>query len=109
MKHLSRLEDINSWNSLLALSLVDLLYLSYSSHHIQNQSPKGIKWSAVPLACLTRNFNEFFLRILGRKQGSRPDNGQRPVEWGDFPSVHLSLVHSQTWLAWPCWLGLRRG
>ena len=47
-----------------------------------NQSPKGIKWSAVPSPCST------FLGSLGRKHGSGPNRGQSPVEWGDFPSVH---------------------
>ena len=46
-----------------------------------NQSPKGIKWSAVPLPCST------FLSFHGGKQGSSLNKGQSPVEWGDFPYV----------------------
>ena len=57
----------------------------------------------------------FLLGFHGGRQGSGPDRGQSPVEWGDFPSVCLS-VHppSEAWLAgWlglrPGWLGLRPG
>ena len=46
-----------------------------------NQFPKGIKWSAVPLP--------YFSLLAFGKQGSSPDKGQSPVEWGDFPYVHL--------------------
>ena len=40
----------------------------------------------------------FLLGFHGGRQGSGPDRGKSPVEWGDFPSV---------WLAG--WLGLRPG
>ena len=33
----------------------------------------------------------FFLGFHGGRQGSGPDRGQSPVEWGDFPSVCLSV------------------
>ena len=29
----------------------------------------------------------FFLGFLGGKQGSGPNRGRSPVEWGDFPYV----------------------
>ena len=55
----------------------------------------------------------FLLGFHGGRQGSSPDRGQSPVEWGDFPfvppSVHLSVPpsgpSSQAWLAGPqAWL-----
>ena len=55
-----------------------------SQIHCFNQSPKGIKWSVVLLPCST------FLGFHGGKQGSSPDRGQSPVEWGDFLYVCLS-------------------
>ena len=30
----------------------------------------------------------FLLDFHGGRQGSGPDRGRSPVEWGDFPSVH---------------------
>ena len=33
----------------------------------------------------------FLLGVHGGRQGSGPDRGRSPVEWGDFPSVHLSV------------------
>ena len=77
----------------------------------------------------------FLLGFLMGRQGSGPDRGQSPVEWGDFPSVCPSVRPSvrsplwaiqpglrpsqpslkpETWLAgWlglrPGWLGLRPG
>ena len=48
-----------------------------SQIHCFNQSPKGIKWSAVTLPCL------YWSRYSIGKQGSGPDRGQSPVECGD--------------------------
>ena len=31
----------------------------------------------------------FLLGFHGGRQGSGPDRGQSPVEWGDFPSIRL--------------------
>ena len=46
----------------------------------------------------------FLLGFHGGRQGSGPDRGQSPVEWGDFLSIHPSIC-SQTWLAGPeAWL-----
>ena len=50
----------------------------------------------------------FLLSFHGGRQGSGPDRGQSPVEWGDFPficsSVHPSVPPSD-WLAGPqAWL-----
>ena len=55
-----------------------------------NESPKGIKWSAVPLPCLTKvfQFDGFWFSLL--KQGNGPGRGRSPVEWGDFPSIRPS-------------------
>ena len=33
----------------------------------------------------------FLLGFHGGRQGSGPDRGQSPVEWGEIPSVHLSV------------------
>ena len=33
----------------------------------------------------------FLLGFDGGRQGSGPDRGQSPVEWGDFPSVCTSI------------------
>ena len=33
----------------------------------------------------------FLLGFYGGRQGSGPDRGQSPVEWGDFPFVYLSV------------------
>ena len=33
----------------------------------------------------------FFLGFNGGRQGSGPDRGQSPVEWGDFPSICTSI------------------
>ena len=52
----------------------------------KKQSPKGIKWSVVPLPCST------VLDFHGGKQGSGPDRRQNPVEWGDFPSIYFPSV-----------------
>ena len=30
-----------------------------------------------------------FWAKVGLKRGSGPDRGRSPVEWGDFPSIHL--------------------
>ena len=79
----------------------------------------------------------FLLGFHGGRQGSGPDRGQSPVEWGDFPSVRSSVrpfvrpspplwaiqpglrpsqpglrpsqpsLKPETWLAG--WLGLRPG
>ena len=74
-----------------------------------NQSPIGIKWSAVPLPCST------FLSFHRGKQGSGPNRGQSPVEWGDYPYIclfiHPSPYLGQAWLAGPqAWLdGLEEG
>ena len=60
----------------------------------------------------------FLLGFHGGRQGSSPDRGQSPVEWGDFPSVRMSVCTSvrsflplghparpQIWLAGPqAWL-----
>ena len=63
----------------------------------------------------------FLLSFHGGRQGSGPDRGQSPVEWGDFPSVRSFvclfvrpsvrpfppwaiqawLAGPQAWLAWP--------
>ena len=77
----------------------------------------------------------FLLGFHGGRQGSGPDRGRSPVEWGDFPSVRPSIrlsvrsplwaiqpglrasqpsLNPETWLAgWlglmPGWLGLRPG
>ena len=54
----------------------------------KKQSPKGIKWSAVPLPCLTIVFQFVGFEFSLSKQGSGPGRGRSPVEWGDFrPSV----------------------
>ena len=37
----------------------------------------------------------FLLGFHGGRQGSGPNRGQSPVEWGDFPSVRLSIQKSQ--------------
>ena len=50
----------------------------------------------------------FLLGFHGGRQGSGPDRGQSPVEWGDFPSVCPS-VRSPLWAIQPGWLGLRPG
>ena len=36
----------------------------------------------------------FLLSFHGGRQGSGPDRGQSPVEWGDFPFVSLSVCPS---------------
>ena len=47
----------------------------------------------------------FLLGFYGGRQGSSPDRGQSPVEWGDFPSGLRP-----GWLGLrPGWLGLRPG
>ena len=47
----------------------------------------------------------FLLGFHGGRQGSGPDRGQSPVEWGDFPSVRLSPPLRLGWLAGPqAWL-----
>ena len=61
----------------------------------------------------------FLFGFHGGRQGSGPNRGRSPVEWGDFPSVRTYVctsVHSpplelgwlagpQTWLAGPqAWL-----
>ena len=33
----------------------------------------------------------FLLGFHGGGQGSGPDRGRSPVEWGDFPSIHPSV------------------
>ena len=61
-----------------------------SANFVMNQLPKGIKWSVVPLPCST------FLGFHGGKQGSGPDRGQSPVEWGGFSVCPFlsSFLHS---------------
>ena len=65
----------------------------------------------------------FLLSFHGGRQGSGPNRGQSPVEWGDFPSIHLFIsplwniqlglrpsqpgLKPEAWLAG--WLGLRSG
>ena len=44
-------------------------------------------WSAVALLYLLLSFH-------GGMQGSGPDRGRSPVEWGDFPSVRPSVCQS---------------
>ena len=46
----------------------------------------------------------FLLGFHGGRQGSGPDRGQSPVEWGDFPSVR-SFVRPPLWASQP---GLRQ-
>ena len=41
----------------------------------------------------------FLLGFHGGKQGSGPDRGQSPVEWGDFPAGWLA--GPQAWLDGP--------
>ena len=46
----------------------------------------------------------FLLGFHGGRQGSGPDRGQSPVEWGDFLSICLFvsevlLANFETWLA----------
>ena len=36
----------------------------------------------------------FLLCFHGGRQGSGPDRGRSPVEWGDFPYVHPSVRSS---------------
>ena len=66
----------------------------------------------------------FLLSFHGGRQGSGPNRGQSPVEWGDFPFIRPS-VHSPLWAVQPGmrpsqrglkpeawlagWLGLRPG
>ena len=61
----------------------------------------------------------FLLGFHGGRQGSGPDRGRSPVEWGDFPSVRLSVCPSvhpfpplghppRPWLR-AGWMGLRPG
>ena len=54
----------------------------------------------------------FLLGFHGGRQGSGPDRGQSPVEWGDFPFVRTSvrpsvppsgLAGPQAWLDGPEW------
>ena len=49
----------------------------------------------------------FLFGFHGGRQGSSPDRGRSPVEWGYFPSVHTSVgpsIHSPLWVIQP---GLR--
>ena len=49
----------------------------------------------------------FLLGFHGGRQGSGPDRGRSPVEWGDFPSVRTFVclfVHPPLWAIQP---GLR--
>ena len=49
----------------------------------------------------------FLLGFHGVRQGSGPNRGQSPVEWGDFPFVRS---FRPGWLGLrPGWLGLRLG
>ena len=91
-----------------------------SANFVMNQLPKGIKWSVVPLPCSTCVCIEFFLCFCGGKQGSGPDRGQSPVEWGDFPYVRTSVppsacsplwaIQPEAWLARPqAWLDSPEG
>ena len=50
----------------------------------------------------------FLLGFHGGMQGSGPDRGQSPVEWGDFLSICLSVC-PPLWAIHPGWLGLRPG
>ena len=43
----------------------------------------------------------FFLGFHGGRQGSGPNRGQSPVEWGDFPSVPPSVRPSPPPLGHP--------
>ena len=46
----------------------------------------------------------FLLSFHGGRQGSGPDRGRSPVEWGDFPFVHSSVrpsVDSPLWAIHP--------
>ena len=43
----------------------------------------------------------FLLGFHGGRQGSGPDRGQSPVEWGDFPFVRPSIRPSVPPLAHP--------
>ena len=36
----------------------------------------------------------YFPGFHGGKQGSGPDRGQSPIEWGDFPSIRPSVSPS---------------
>ena len=49
----------------------------------------------------------FLLGFHGGKQGSGPDRGQSPVEWGDFPFVRPSICPSVRSPHWAIQLGLR--
>ena len=57
----------------------------------------------------------FLLSFHGGRQGSGPDRGRSPVEWGDFPSVRSSVCSSvrpsvnQASGFRHGWLGLRPG
>ena len=53
--------------------------------------PEGIKWPAVPLPCLTKVFQFVGFEFSLLKQGSGHGRGRSPVEWGDFPSICLSV------------------
>ena len=43
------------------------------------------------LALLYGFFLKFSSQLFQWKQGSGPGRGQSPVEWGDFPSIRLSV------------------
>ena len=43
----------------------------------------------------------FFLGFHGGRQGSGPNRGQSPVEWGDIPSVRRSVRQPQGYQARP--------
>ena len=84
MSLLAHLHFLNCHSHFLPPKLSQLMPIVRSIWEL-NQLPKGIKWSAVPLSCST------FLGSLGGKQGSGPNKGQSPVEWGDFPYVCSSV------------------
>ena len=56
----------------------------FNSDRVFYQSPKASKWSAVPLPC-------HYLLVISIEAGQRPGRGRSPVEWGEIPSVQMSV------------------
>ena len=83
--------SLRSAKALTIKVLYQLIIRNFIQIISDNQSPKGIKWSAVHLPCSTCVCIEFFLCFCGEKQGSSPDRGRSPIKWGDFPSICLSV------------------